>query len=170
MFEEISQQSLGQDKKEKKKRKALQARSSSFLISDHPHHPCPTSLSARFGEEQSGKNLTAAGEGASMFRNWIEEAMGGIALPSFTSSPISLDQQRTALETLPISRSTNADLIMEAAWYSGKVHEGEARRTDFSPSLVQSGEISWTWDSEMSLDLQGAGTVTYLFYNLGQGI
>lgn len=59
--------------------------------------------------------------------------------------------------------------MMEAAWYSGKFNEMEVRRPEFSPSPVHIGEISWIWDSDMSLDLQGAGVVIYLLCDFGQG-
>ena len=66
-----------------------------------------------------------------------------------------------------INQSTNEGLIIETAWYSRKINEGEARKPGFSPSPVQIGETSWILDSEMSS--KGAGVVTYLLCDIGQG-
>ena len=67
------------------------------------------------------------------------------------------------------NQSTNESLIIEAARYSRKINEGEARKAGFSPSLVPIGETSWILGSEMSLELQGADIVSYLLCDLGQG-
>lgn len=164
MFEEISLESLEQDKKKKNCKYGLFFPHSWPSPPPTPHHPNECS-----GEGQREEKLIGAGEGASMFRNWITEARGGIALPSSISSLISVDNQRTALKSLSIYQSINQWGFNDGSSLVFWINEREARRPGCSPSFVKIGEIWWILDPEMSLEFQGAGIVTYLLCDLGQG-
>lgn len=146
MFEEISQQGLGQDKNERNYKYGPLL--SSFLTTLTPPLPhAPLTLETVLGRTKVEKINRPWRRGLTIEK--LNQSGDWWNPSSFLHIKSYIPGQTKYSPLESINQSAKNDLMMEAAWYSEQTNEGEARRARFFPSLVQTEE-TWILGSEMT--------------------